>query len=211
MELAFLSAVEQARLVRTARSRRPSSSSSPRADRAARSRAQLLRHRRAPTRRSQSAQPSTRRADDAPFRGVPIAIKDLAATAGIRTTYSSPRVRGLRPRLRHGGRAPHPRGRLRHRGQDEHAGVRHGRLHRVGTQRRDPEPVEHRPHAGRVEWRRRSRPRSRARPARARHRRRRLHSHPRVLLRALRAEAVSRPRLRARRSARSKGSRRPGR
>ncbi len=26
---------------------------------------------------------------DAPFRGVPIAIKDLAATAGIRTTYSS--------------------------------------------------------------------------------------------------------------------------
>ncbi|CAN5278664.1 amidase [soil metagenome] len=28
------------------------------------------------------------RADDAPFRGVPIAIKDLTATAGIRTTYS---------------------------------------------------------------------------------------------------------------------------
>ena len=26
---------------------------------------------------------------DAPFRGVPIAVKDLAATAGIRTTYSS--------------------------------------------------------------------------------------------------------------------------
>ena len=28
------------------------------------------------------------RAEDAPFRGVPIAIKDLTATAGIRTTYS---------------------------------------------------------------------------------------------------------------------------
>ncbi|HET7743717.1 MAG TPA: amidase [Gaiellaceae bacterium] len=29
------------------------------------------------------------RPDEAPFRGVPIAVKDLAATAGIRTTYSS--------------------------------------------------------------------------------------------------------------------------
>jgi amidase len=27
--------------------------------------------------------------DDAPFRGVPIAVKDLTATAGVRTTYSS--------------------------------------------------------------------------------------------------------------------------
>ena len=30
-----------------------------------------------------------RTAGDAPFRGVPIGVKDLATTAGIRTTYSS--------------------------------------------------------------------------------------------------------------------------
>jgi amidase len=34
------------------------------------------------------AQASDARGGDAPFRGVPIAIKDLTATAGIRTTYS---------------------------------------------------------------------------------------------------------------------------
>jgi amidase len=36
-------------------------------------------------------------AGDAPFRGVPIAIKDLTATAGIRTTYSSNAYAGYIP------------------------------------------------------------------------------------------------------------------
>ena len=37
---------------------------------------------------------------EAPFHGVPISLKDLDTTAGIRTTFSSSRVRGQHPRFR---------------------------------------------------------------------------------------------------------------
>ena len=37
----------------------------------------------------EDARAADERSDQAPFRGVPIAVKDLTATAGIRTTYSS--------------------------------------------------------------------------------------------------------------------------
>jgi len=70
---------------------------------------------------------------DEPFRGVPIAIKDLSATAGIRTTYSSRAFAAFVPDLgravlvlrgavdrgaprthgRRRGRAPRRHGRLR--------------------------------------------------------------------------------------------------
>ena len=53
------------------------------------------------------------------------------------------RLRRLRPGLRHRGRATPPRGGLRDRREDEHAGVRHRRIHGVGAERGDPEPVEH--------------------------------------------------------------------
>ena len=167
----------------------------PRADRPARSRAELVRHRLRATRRSRTRERPTLPRSDAPFRGVPIAVKDLTATAGIRTTYSSRAFADNVPdfdtavvrRLREAGFV-HPR-------QDEHAGVRDGGVHRVGAERRHPEPVEPRAHARRVERRSRGGSRGRARAARARHRRRRLDQDSRLLLRRLRPQAVARPRL----------------
>ena len=89
MELAFLSAVEQAQLVRSSEI---SSTElvSEYLERIARIDPALN------TFVTVCAEKALAAADvvdstpgDAPFRGVPIAIKDLAATAGIRTTYSS--------------------------------------------------------------------------------------------------------------------------
>jgi amidase len=89
MELAFLSAVEQARLVRSGE---VSSVELVRAylERIGRIDGALgafvtVR----PEEALAEAAAIDAAASDAPFRGVPIAVKDLAATAGIRTTYSS--------------------------------------------------------------------------------------------------------------------------
>jgi amidase len=88
MELAFLSASEQARLVRA---RDLSSVELVRLylERIARLDPELNAF---VTVRGEEALEEARAADDrrdeAPFRGVPIAVKDLTATAGIRTTYS---------------------------------------------------------------------------------------------------------------------------
>jgi amidase len=88
MELAFLSATEQARLVRTG------DVSSVELvqlylDRIERIDPELNAF---VTARGEEALADARAADtasdDAPFRGVPIAVKDLTATAGTRTTYS---------------------------------------------------------------------------------------------------------------------------
>ncbi|HSF61894.1 MAG TPA: amidase [Gaiellaceae bacterium] len=89
MELAFLSAVDQARLIRT---REVSSVELVQVylERIARLDPALNAF---VTVRGDAALADARAADaartDAPFHGVPIAIKDLTATAGIRTTYSS--------------------------------------------------------------------------------------------------------------------------
>jgi amidase len=89
MELAFLPAVEQARLVR---SREISSVELVRTylERIERIDPLLNAY---VTVRPEEALADAARIDatsgEAPFRGVPLAIKDLAATAGIRTTYSS--------------------------------------------------------------------------------------------------------------------------
>ncbi len=89
MELAFASAVEQARLVR---SREISSTELVESylDRIARLDPVLNAF---VTVCADEALAAARAVDstsgDEPFRGVPIAIKDLAATAGVRTTYSS--------------------------------------------------------------------------------------------------------------------------
>jgi amidase len=89
MELAFLSAVEQARLVRTGEisSTELVTTSLERIERLDPTLNAFV------TVCADEALESARVVDatpgDAPFRGVPIGIKDLAATAGIRTTYSS--------------------------------------------------------------------------------------------------------------------------
>jgi amidase len=89
MELAFLSAVEQARLVRAGEvsSAELVQVSLDRIERLDPTLNSFV------TVRAEEALEAAKLVDstpgDAPFRGVPIAIKDLAATAGIRTTYSS--------------------------------------------------------------------------------------------------------------------------
>jgi amidase len=89
MELAFLPAVEQARLIR---SREVSSVELVQLylDRIERLDPELNAF---VTVRAEGALADARESDDteddSPFRGVPIAIKDLTATEGIRTTYSS--------------------------------------------------------------------------------------------------------------------------
>jgi amidase len=89
MELAFLSAVEQARLVRSGdiSSEELVSHSIERIEQLDPQLNAFV------TVCADEALATAREVDstpgDAPFRGVPIGIKDLAATAGIRTTYSS--------------------------------------------------------------------------------------------------------------------------
>jgi amidase len=89
MELAFLSAVEQARLVRSGdvSSEELVSHSLERIEQLDPQLNAFV------TVCADEALATAREVDstpgDAPFRGVPIGIKDLAATAGIRTTYSS--------------------------------------------------------------------------------------------------------------------------
>ena len=90
MELAFLSAVEQARLIRAGEASSVELVAAvPRTDRADRSCAERVRDRLRRRGAGSGEQWRTRHPRDAPFHGVPIAVKDLAATAGIRTTYSS--------------------------------------------------------------------------------------------------------------------------
>jgi len=89
MELAFLSAVEQAQLVRSGEisSTELVSLSLERIaqlDPALNSFVTVCADEALATARAVDSTPG-----DAPFRGVPIGVKDLAATAGIRTTYSS--------------------------------------------------------------------------------------------------------------------------
>jgi len=89
MELAFLSAVEQARLVRTGEVSsvelvRTYLERIERLDRILNTYVTVR-----PEQALADAAALDASGGEAPFRGVPIAVKDLAATAGIRTTYSS--------------------------------------------------------------------------------------------------------------------------
>ena len=89
MELAFLSAVEQARLVRSGELSavelvRASLERIERLDPTLNSFVTVVADQALETARLVDSTPT-----EAPFRGVPIGVKDLAPTAGIRTTYSS--------------------------------------------------------------------------------------------------------------------------
>ena len=210
MELAFLSAVEQARLVRTGEVSsvelvRASLERIERLDPTLNSFVTV-----APSRPSPTAGLVDSTPGDAPFRGVPIGVKDLAPTAGIRTTYSSRAYADYVPdfdsavvrRIREAGFVI-----VGKTNTPEFGTVAFTESELNGATRN---PWNTRADTGRFERRRRCSPRRRARSRRARDRRRRLDSHPRVLLRALRAQAVSRPRLDGAATGRSRASRPSG-
>ena len=195
MELAFLSAVEQARLIRAGEASSVELVAAvPRTDRADRSRAERVRDRlrRRGARSGGSGGLDTRR------RTLP---RSSDRHQGPRRDRGHPddvlvaRLRRLRPGLRHGRRAPNPRRGIRDRRKDEHARVRHRRVHGVRPQRRDSQPLEHRPHARRIERRCGGGRFRRSRADRPCDGRRRLDPHPGVVLRPLRSEAVARTRL----------------
>ena len=129
-----------------------------------------------------------------PLHGLPMAIKDLEDTEGMRTTYGSPIYRDhvptadtlmvarLRARRRHRRR------------QDQHARVRRRLADLQPRLRHDPQPVRPRAHAGRQQRRRGRRGRQRHAPVRRRVGSRREHPQPRVLLQPRRAAHRSRAR-----------------
>ena len=131
--------------------------------------------------------------DDAPLLGVPVAIKDDVDLAGHTTPFGCGGGDARRARCR-GGAAPARGGRDRDR-QDPRARGRPVALHRDAAARRHPQPLEHRPHPGRLQRRgRRGRRRGHG-PGGDRLRRRRLGPHPRRLDRPGRAEAAARAHL----------------
>ena len=76
-----------------------------------------------------------------PLHGLPVGIKDLEDTGGLRTTYGSPLFRDHVPAEDERRRRRGP-GRRRHRPrQDQHAGVRRRRQHAQRRLRRDRQPV----------------------------------------------------------------------
>ena len=86
--------------------------------------------------------------------GLPVAIKDLADVAGVRTTYGSPIFRDHVPKtVAPGGGAHRAQGRHRHR-QVEHAGIRRRRLHLQRGVRAHAQPLEHGADIGRLDGRR---------------------------------------------------------
>ena len=147
--------------------------------------------------------------DPRPFAGVPIAIKDNRAVAGMPLTMGSDLFGDFVAGPRRVPGPPAARGRLRDRRQDLDAGDGDPADHRAAPVRPDPQPVGPRPHAGRLERRRGRGGRGRDGAGRARQRRRRLDPDPRRLLRAGRAQAGARAGLgRARRRAQLPGLRR---
>ena len=132
---------------------------------------------------------------DGPFHGVPIAIKDLTATAGIRTTYSCRAFADNVPdfdtavvrRVREAGFV------IVGKTNTPEFGTVAFTESELNGSTSNPWSPELTP--GRLERRRGCGARGGPRADRARQRRRRLDPHPVVVLRPLRAEAVARPRL----------------
>ena len=146
-------------------------------------------------RRARRRPTPSRRGDERPFAGVPIAIKNNLAVAGLLHDLGSRFLGGHRPthnaylvrRLRDAGFVD--------RRHDEAARVRDPADDRAAPLRPDAQPVGPRAHAGRLVRRLGGGRRRRAGPDRARQRRRRLDPHPGRLLRAGRAQAQPRPHL----------------
>ena len=134
-----------------------------------------------------------------PLSGVPIAVKDEMDIGGEITSRGTGAITERAPRgLR--GRAPAAR-RGRDRGrQDDDAGARAVAVHRVDHVGRDPQPVGHRPHAGRLERRLGGRGGRRARAGRGGRRRRRARSGSRPPAAGCSGSSRTRAACRARRT-----------
>ena len=80
-----------------------------------------------------------------PLTGIPMQVKDVMCTEGVRNHLRIANVGGLRSRLhRHGSRAAVPAG-SGHAGQGEHGRIRHGLLLRELGFSSHPEPMGHQP------------------------------------------------------------------
>ncbi len=126
----------------------------------------------------------------APLAGVPFLVKDSQDLAGLPTRHGSLLLRGRAARgARRAERRAAAGGRRDPHRQDQRAGVLLRGLHRQPPLRRDAEPVGAAVVARRLQRRLRRRHGRRHGPLRDGHRRRRLRAHPRVVLRAVRAQA----------------------
>ena len=129
-----------------------------------------------------------------PLHGIPVGLKDLYYTRGVRTGIGSKHTRRLRAGLRRGCYRELPGRGGGADGQAPDARVRAGGVQREPPRRRRPQPVGHLPDNRRLQ--RRLRLVGRVRPVygRARQRHRRLDSHTLVVLRHSGAEAHVRAR-----------------
>ena len=121
-------------------------------------------------------------AEPGPLHGLPIAHKDLVATAGMRTTSGSPIFADTVPDADDLLVVAGSRRRRRAARQDEHAGVRGGFPHVQSGVRRDQEPLRPREDVRRLLGRGRRRARLRHGADRRRQRPRRVAAQPRELL-----------------------------
>ncbi len=124
--------------------------------------------------------------------GLPIGVKDLQATAGLRTTLGLAAVQGQRAGRGRVQRRQHPPGRRRHPRQDQHAGVRRRRQHDQPRLRPDRQSLRSRQDLRRLLRRLGRRAGAGAGGARHRLRPRRQPAHAGVLLRRGRLPALAR-------------------
>ncbi len=133
-----------------------------------------------------------------PLHGIPIGLKDILDTAGLRTTAASALLQRSRSHRRRRSCAPAARRGRNHSRQAEPARIRLWRQLDDQLVRRGPQSMGHYASDWRIFGRLRGQRRCWSRLCRRRHRHRRFHPPARRLLRSRRAQADVRPRERPR-------------